>query len=126
MLFISKALLILAKHRLGDRNGGTAFEFVRDLAARLRNRIQLTSDGHRVYLDAVEGAFGSEMDYSMLVKLYGSDRQESETRYSPAECSGCRTIPIIGNPDPKHISTSNAGRNDLANHRPKKPLGCSG
>src|SRR6266849_1002045 len=92
--------------RLGDRNGGTAFEFVRDLAARLRNRIQLTSDGHRVYLDAVEGAFGSEVDYSMLVKLYGADRQESETRYSPGECIGCRTIPIIGNPDPKHISTS--------------------
>jgi IS1 family transposase len=92
--------------RLGDRNGGTAFEFVHDLAARLRNRIQLTSDGHRVYLDAVEGAFGSEVDYSMLVKLYGADRQESETRYSPAECIGCRTIPIIGNPDPKHISTS--------------------
>jgi len=92
--------------RLGDRNGGTAFEFVRDLSARLRNRIQLTSDGHRVYLDAVESAFGSDVDYSMLVKLYGADRQESETRYSPAECIGCRTIPIIGNPDPKHISTS--------------------
>lgn len=80
--------------------------FVRDLAARLRNRIQLTSDGHRVYLDAVESAFGSDVDYSMLVKIYGADRQESETRYSPAECIGCRTIPIIGKPDPKHVSTS--------------------
>jgi IS1 family transposase len=92
--------------RLGDRNGYVAYEFVRDLASRLNNRIQLTSDGHRVYLDAVENAFGSDVDYSMLVKLYGADREESETRYSPAECIGCRAIPIIGRPDPKHISTS--------------------
>ena len=91
--------------RLGDRNAGTADDFVRDLAARLSNRIQLTSDGHRVYLDAVESAFGSEVDYAMLVKLYGNDR-ESETRYSPAECTGCRGIPVIGKPDAKHISTS--------------------
>jgi IS1 family transposase len=91
--------------KLGDRNGGTAYEFVRDLAARLSNRIQLTSDGHRVYLDAVESAFGSEIDYAMLVKLYGNDR-EAEARYSPAECIGCKEIRIIGRPDPKHISTS--------------------
>jgi IS1 family transposase len=91
--------------RLGDRNAGTAYDFVRDLAARLSNRIQLTSDGHRVYLEAVESAFGSEVDYAMLVKLYGRDR-ESETRYSPAECIGCRAIPVIGKPDAKHISTS--------------------
>jgi IS1 family transposase len=91
--------------RLGDRDGRTAFEFVQDLAKRLSNRIQLTSDGHRVYLEAVEYAFGSNVDYAMLVKLYGSDR-ESETRYSPAECIGCRAIPIIGRPQAKHISTS--------------------
>jgi IS1 family transposase len=91
--------------QLGDRNAGTAFAFVNDLAARLRNRIQLTSDGHRAYLDAVENAFGSEVDYAMLVKLYGNDR-ESETRYSPAECIGCRAIPVIGNPKAAHISTS--------------------
>ncbi len=92
--------------RLGNRDARTAFEFVHNLAARLNTRIQLTSDGHRVYLEAVESAFGSEVDYAMLVILYGADRQESETRYSPAECIGCRTIPIIGNPDPKHVSTS--------------------
>ena len=78
---------------------------MRDLAARLSNRIQLTSDGHRVYLDAIESAFGSEIDYAMLVKLYGNDR-ENEVRYSPAECIGCKEIRIIGRPDPKHISTS--------------------
>jgi IS1 family transposase len=91
--------------RLGDRNAGTAYDFVRDLAARLSNRIQLTSDGHRAYLEAVESAFGSEVDYAMLVKLYGNDR-ESETHYSPAECIGCRAIPVIGRPDANHISTS--------------------
>jgi 3-methyladenine DNA glycosylase/8-oxoguanine DNA glycosylase len=89
----------------GDRNAGTAYEFVRDLASRLRDRIQLTSDGHRVYLEAVESVFGLDVDYAMLVKLYGNDR-ESETRYSPAECLSCRAIPIIGRPDPSHISTS--------------------
>ena len=91
--------------RLGDRNAGTAYNFVRDLAARLSNRIQLTSGGHRAYLEAVESAFGSEVDYAMLVKLYGSDR-ESEVRFSPAECIGCRAIPITGKPEAKHISTS--------------------
>ena len=92
--------------RLGDRNAGTAFAFVHDLADRLSNRIQLTSDGHRAYLTAVESAFGSDVDYAMLVKLYGADREESETRYSPAECIGCQSAAITGNPDPKHISTS--------------------
>lgn len=92
--------------RLGDRNAGTAFDFVHDLAERLANRIQLTTDGHRVYLTAVESAFGADIDYAMLVKLYGADRQESETRYSPAECIGINLAVISGRPDPKHISTS--------------------
>jgi IS1 family transposase len=92
--------------RLGDRNAGTAFVFVHDLAARLQNRVQLTSDGHRVYLDAIESAFGSEIDYAMLVKMYGTGREENETRYSPPVCTGCKEIRIIGKPDPKHISTS--------------------
>ncbi|HTR46089.1 MAG TPA: IS1 family transposase [Verrucomicrobiae bacterium] len=92
--------------RLGDRDSATASEFVHDLAARLSNRVQLTSDGHRVYLDAVESAFGSEIDYAMLVKMYGTDREDTESRYSPAECIGCKEIRIIGRPDPKHISTS--------------------
>jgi IS1 family transposase len=91
--------------RLGDRNAGTAFGFVRDLAERLSNRVQLTSDGHRVYLDAVESAFGSDVDYAMLVKIYGSDAA-NDTKYSPAECIACKEIRIIGRPDPKHISTS--------------------
>jgi IS1 family transposase len=92
--------------RLGDRNAGTAFAFVHDLKARLANRVQITSDGHRVYLTAIESAFGSEVDFAMLVKMYGSDPRETETRYSPAECIGTQLAVITGRPDPKHISTS--------------------
>jgi hypothetical protein len=94
---------------LGDRGAATAYGFVSDLAGRLSNRIQLTSDGHRVYLEAVEQAFGGDVDYSMLIKIYGHD-PVPDTRYSPAECIGCQKQRIIGNPDPKHISTSHVER----------------
>lgn len=97
---------------IGDRSAGTAYAFVHDLAARLSNRIQLTTDGHRVYLSAVEDAFGCDIDYAMLVKLYGNDA-EADTRYSPAECIGCQTAAISGRPDPKHISTSFVERQNL-------------
>ena len=104
---------LIPSWRVGTRGAGTAYEFMHDLAGRLANRVQLTTDGHRVYLDAVESAFGSDIDYAMLVKLYGADREESEARYSPAECIGCRTIPISGNPKAKHISTSYVERQNL-------------
>jgi IS1 family transposase len=97
---------------IGTRGAGTAFEFMHDLAERLTHRVQLTTDGHRVYLNAVESAFGSDIDYAMLVKLYGNDR-ESESRYSPAECIDCKPIAITGRPNPKHISTSYIERQNL-------------
>jgi IS1 family transposase len=97
---------------VGSRDLGTARVFIDDLAGRLASRVQLTTDGHRPYLEAVEGAFGAEVDYAMLVKLYGADT-ESETRYSPAECIGCRAIPISGQPKPQHISTSYVERQNL-------------
>jgi IS1 family transposase len=97
---------------VGTRGSQTAKAFMDDLASRLANRVQLTTDGHRVYLNAVEGAFGSDIDYAMLLKLYGNDA-EAETRYSPAECIGCREIGITGHPDPKHISTSYVERQNL-------------
>jgi IS1 family transposase len=91
--------------RLGGRDALTAYDFVQDLANRLSNRVQLTSDGHRVYLTAVEAAFGSDVDYAMLVKMFGNDA-EAETRYSPAQCIGIQSAVITGRPDPNHISTS--------------------
>jgi IS1 family transposase len=97
---------------LGTRGAGTAFEFMHDLAGRLAHRVQLTTDGHRVYLNAVESAFGSDIDYAMLVKIYGND-SESETRYSPAERIDCKPIAITGRPNPKHISTSYIERQNL-------------
>ena len=86
--------------------------FMEDLASRLANRVQLTSDGHKAYLEAVEGAFGSDIDYAMLVKLYGPSG-EGEKRYSPAECIGAIKHRIEGNPDPKYVSTSFAERSNL-------------
>ena len=90
---------------LGGRSGADAHEFITDLASRLRHRVQLTSDGHRPYLEAVEAAFGADIDYPMLVKVYGHD-QESERRYSPAPSIGAVPTVITGRPDPEHISTS--------------------
>jgi IS1 family transposase len=92
--------------RLGGRDAFIAYEFVMDLRKRLNNRVQLTTDGHRVYLNAVEMAFGSDVDYAMLVKMYGSDPREDEKRYSPAQCIGAQMAVISGRPDPEHISTS--------------------
>jgi IS1 family transposase len=96
---------------VGNRDAQTAKMFIDDLASRLANRVQLTPDGHRAYLEAFEGAFGSDIDYAMLIKLYASTREE--TRYSPAECIGCRTQVITGNPDLKHVSTSYVERQNL-------------
>jgi len=84
---------------VGTRGTETAHRFMQDLASRLKNRVQLTTDGHRVYLQAVESAFGCDIDYAMLVKMYGND-DESETRYSPVECIGSQPVPIIGLPRP--------------------------
>jgi IS1 family transposase len=97
---------------LGDRSGETAEVFIRDLASRLANRVQLTSDGHKAYLDAVENIFGADVDYAMLVKLYG-ESPEAQKRYSPAECIGCKRETVMGSPDPAHISTSYAERQNL-------------
>jgi IS1 family transposase len=97
---------------VGPRDGTTARIFVNDLAGRLANRIQLTSDGLNVYLAAVAKAFHGHVDYAMLVKLY-NDTAEGQKRYSPAECIGCERHVIDGAPDPKHISTSYIERQNL-------------
>jgi IS1 family transposase len=97
---------------VGARGGDAAMEFIDDLASRLANRVQVTTDGHKAYLNAIDTAFGGEVDYAMLVKLYGPE-PGGEKRYSPAECTGAIKTPIQGNPDPAHISTSFAERNNL-------------
>jgi len=98
---------------VGGRDSDSAIIFMDDLASRLANRVQLTSDGHRAYLEAVEGAFGADVDYAQLVKLYGPTSESAKGRYSPAECIGARKERIEGSPDPKHISTSFSERSNL-------------
>ena len=96
---------------VGRRDSATAKIFIDDLASRLANRVQITTDGYKVYLEAIEGAFGCEVDYAMLIKLYESTQQE--TRYSPAVCTGATANTVTGNPDPNHISTSYVERQNL-------------
>ena len=103
---------LICSWKIGTRGASTAYALMHDLAGRLANRIQLTTDGHRVYADAVESAFGSEIDYAMLVKLYGNDG-ETESRYSPGEFVSCRTIPMTGSPKQRDISTSFVERQNL-------------
>src|SRR5882724_7043727 len=88
--------------------------FMDDLRSRLANRVQLTSDGHRAYMEAVEGAFGGDVDYAQLVKLYGNAPESMKGRYSPAECIGARKEAIEGKPDMAHVSTSYAERQNLS------------
>jgi IS1 family transposase len=98
---------------LGMRDPETARDFMEDLAGRLANRVQLTTDGLKAYLTAVNAAFGNDIDYAMLVKIYGTIDTEGQRRYSPAECIGCERKRIKGSPDPKHISTSYVERQNL-------------
>jgi IS1 family transposase len=97
---------------VGGRDGGWAYEFMQDCAERIRGRVQITTDAHRVYLEAVEGAFGMDVDYAMLQKIYGAP-EESDRAYSPAVCIGADMKTISGNPDPKHVSTSFVERQNL-------------
>jgi IS1 family transposase len=98
--------------RVGDRSGETAVEFVCDLSKRLAHRVQITSDGHRAYLEAVEAGFGADVDYAQLIKVYG-EVPHPAGRYSPAQIQGTKTFCCSGDPDPKHISTSYVERQNL-------------
>jgi IS1 family transposase len=98
---------------VGSRDADCAKAFIGDLASRLSNRVQLTSDGHKPYLEAVEEAFGADIDYAMLIKIYGASPDGSKGRYSPAECTGAKKVMIEGKPDKKHVSTSYSERNNL-------------
>ena len=98
--------------KLGARDGATAHAFMRDVQERIANRVQLTTDGNIVYLDAVLDYF-AEIDFAQLQKLYGPSQEGPETRYSPAKCNGTKKTVVMGNPDPNHISTSYMERQNL-------------
>jgi IS1 family transposase len=98
---------------VGSRDGGSATHFCQDLASRMAGRVQLTTDGHAMYLEAVEAGFGGDVDYAMLQKIYASPSVEGQKRYSPAECIGCKRLTIQGRPEGRHISTSYIERQNL-------------
>jgi IS1 family transposase len=99
---------------VGGRDGEYAMAFMDDLRGRLANRVQLTSDGHKAYLEAVEGAFGADVDYAQLIKIYGTAPDALKGRYSPAECIGAEKVRVEGDPDWAHVSTSYAERQNLS------------
>jgi IS1 family transposase len=104
---------LIVSYFIGDRSGQSAMALMDDLRSRLANRVQLTTDGHRAYLEAVEGAFGDGVDFAQLVKLYGEAPEAFKGRYSPAECKGIRKTRVTGDPDRKHVSTSYVERQNL-------------
>lgn len=104
---------LIVSYLVGGRSGAYAGKFIDDLVSRLAHRVQLTTDGNKAYLTAVEEAFGSEVDYTMLDKIYSGPPREGQARYSPAECCGTRKIKIQGEPDIAHVSTSFVERQNL-------------
>lgn len=105
---------LVASWMIGGRDAGYAHDFMQDLASRLANRVQLTTDGHHAYLKAVEGAFGVDVDYAMLIKIYGEAKNAGpERKYSAAECIGTKVAEVSGKPDMVHVSTSYVERQNL-------------
>ena len=104
---------LIVSWRLGSRDAECGTVFMRDVASRLANRVQLTSDGLKSYLSAVDAAFAGDVDFSVLVKTYGKSPEAPESRYSPAICTGCKKEMVVGNPDPEFVSTSYVERQNL-------------
>ena len=105
---------LVAAWTIGPRDGGVAFDFMQDVASRMANRVQLTTDGLKAYLEAVEGAFGADIDFAQLVKLYGEAPSAGpERKYSPNVCLGARPTVVTGDPDMAHVSTSYVERQNL-------------
>ncbi len=103
---------LMVSYLVGQRGAWWANKFMGDVASRINSRVQITTDGYRAYVEAIEGAFGMDVDYAMLIKLYGNPTQP-DTRYSPGECIGTETVHVTGDPDAKHISTSFVERQNL-------------
>jgi IS1 family transposase len=104
---------LCVSYLVGGRDAGWAGDFMEDCASRINSRVQVTTDGHRAYLDAVEGAFGMDVDYAQLQKIYGAPSDAEVRRYSPAKCIGTDMKVVSGNPDPQHVSTSFVERQNL-------------
>lgn len=104
---------LIISYYLGDRSYLSANDFMQDVASRLRNRVQLTTDGLKAYLEAVEDAFPQGIDFAQLNKIYATQTREDLRKYSPAACTGAMKVPQIGSPDPKYISTSHVERSNL-------------
>lgn len=102
---------LIVSYLVGQRGPKWANAFMQDVASRIDSRVQITTDGHRAYVEAVEGAFGMDVDYAMLVKQYGNEA--TDTHYSPGECIGCTNVIVQGSPDPRYISTSFVERQNL-------------
>jgi len=104
---------LILSYMVGGRDSEYAMALMDDLRSRIVNRVQLTTDGHKAYLQAVEEAFGDDIDYAQLIKLYGNAPEAFKGRYSPAECLGAKKLPITGKPDKAHVSTSYVERSNL-------------
>ena len=99
---------------VGNRDGDSAYEFIKDVQGRMKNRLQLTTDGLKAYIEAVDKTFGNDIDFAQLIKIYGQPQgSDNERRYSPADCSGTEIKRITGKPSPEHISTSYVERQNL-------------
>lgn len=105
---------LCVSYLVGGRDAGWAHEFMQDCADRIKNRVQITTDGLKAYLEAVEDAFGADIDFAVLQKIYGAPSEDEQRRYSPARCIGCDLKVVSGNPDPKHVSTSYVERQNLS------------
>lgn len=105
---------LCVSYLVGGRDSGWAKEFMEDCASRIRNRVQITTDGHRAYLEAVENAFGADIDYAQLQKIYGAPSEDEQRRYSPARCIGSDMKVVSGDPNPRYISTSYVERQNLS------------
>ena len=104
---------LIVSSMVGGRDAEYANAFMDDVASRLANRVQMTTDGHKAYLEAVEGSFGAAIDYAQLIKVYGNAPETFKGRYSPADCTGIVKLTVEGQPDEKHISTSFVERQNL-------------
>jgi IS1 family transposase len=104
---------LMISYVVGGRDAGYALEFTNDLRARLANRVQITSDGHKLYLNAIEESFAGDVDYAQLIKTYGDVPEGGKGRYSPAQCTGIKKERVNGNPDMEKVSTSYVERSNL-------------